>query len=127
AVRHRHHHLAFDDGQGLQLVFEVPAPLLVGGAQRALLSVDQADRANDRDGGREDQFAGGIAHARMIHALGGGTGRRGWKGRRGWGGGGGGGGGGGEGGVEGGGGGGGAGGAGGGGGRASLPLPPFLP
>jgi len=44
AVGHRHHHLALDDGDRLQLGLRVDAALPVGGAERALLRRGRARR-----------------------------------------------------------------------------------
>ena len=63
AVAHRHHHLALDDGDGLELVLDVDAPLRVGRRESTLLRGHQGGERHDENGEAEREWP---AHARII-------------------------------------------------------------
>ncbi len=67
AVGHRHHHLALDDRNRLELRFGVDPPLLLDGAQRSLLRVCQGYGGADGERRGEDEMADAVRlHGAMI-------------------------------------------------------------
>ena len=67
AVAHRHHHLALDDGERLQLLLELPSCChLFGGHLAAALSRHHSRGRDDRDRQSEEETTGDYIHGALT-------------------------------------------------------------